>query len=39
MRDSIKSKFIKEQEGSELLSNLGVKTPLNKIFVLGRLFL
>ena len=39
MRDTIKSKFIKEQEGSELLSNLGIKAPLNKVFVLGHLFL
>ena len=30
---SKKSKFIKEQEG--LLSNLGLRTPLNKIPVLG----
>ena len=29
--DSKKSKFIKEQEASGLLSNLGEKTPLNKI--------
>ena len=26
-----KSKFIKEQEASRLLSSLGIKTPLNKI--------
>ena len=26
--DSEKSKFIKEQEASELLSSLGIKTPL-----------
>ena len=39
MRDSIESKFIKEREGSELLSNLGIKTPLSKIFVLGPLLL
>ena len=26
-----KSKFIKEQEGSGLLSSLGIKTPLSKI--------
>ena len=30
-----KSKFIKEQEAKGLLSNLGLKTPLNKIPVLG----
>ena len=29
------SKFIKQQEGKGLLSNLGLKTPLNKIPVLG----
>ena len=29
--DSKKSKFIKEQEASGLLSSLGIKTPLNKI--------
>ena len=28
---SKKSKFIKEQEAKGLLSNLGLKTPLNKI--------
>ena len=27
--DSKKSKFIKEQEASGLLSSLGIKTPLN----------
>ena len=32
---SKKSKFIKEQETKGLLSNLGLKTPLNKIPVLG----
>ena len=26
-----KSRFIKEQEGKVLLSNLGIKTPLSKI--------
>ena len=30
-----KSKFIKEQQAKELLSNLGIRTPLNKIPVLG----
>ena len=30
-----KSKFIKEQEAKGLLSNLGLKTLLNKIPVLG----
>ena len=29
------SKFIKEQQAKGLLSNLGVKTPLNKIPILG----
>ena len=32
---SKKSKFIKEQQAKGLLSNLGVRTPLNKIPVLG----
>ena len=31
-----KSKFIKEQEASGLLSNLGVKTPLSKTPLLDR---
>ena len=35
---SKKSKFIKEQEAKELLSNLGLRTPLNKIPVLGDIF-
>ena len=30
-----KSKFIKKQEANGLLSNLGVKTPLSKIPILG----
>ena len=29
--DSKKSKFIKDQEASGLLSSLGIKTPLSKI--------
>ena len=33
--DRKKSKFIKEQEAKGLLSNLDLKTPLNKIPVLG----
>ena len=33
--DSKKSKFIKEQQAKGLLSNLGLRTPLNKIPVLG----
>ena len=32
---SKKSKFIKEQQAKGILSNLGLKTPLNKIPVLG----
>ena len=32
---SKKSKFIKEQKAKGLLSNLGLRTPLNKIPVLG----
>ena len=33
--DSIKLRFIKEQEASRLLSNLGLMTPLNEIPLLG----
>ena len=32
---SKKSKFIKQQEAKGLFSNLGLRTPLNKIPVLG----
>ena len=32
---SKKSKFIKEQKAKGLLSNLGIRTPLNKILLLG----
>ena len=32
---SKKSKFIKEQQAKGLLSNLGIRTPLNKIPLLG----
>ena len=32
---SKKSEFIKEQQAKGLLSNLGLRTPLNKIPVLG----
>ena len=32
---SKKSKFIKEEEAKALLSNLGLRTPLNKVPVLG----
>ena len=37
MCDSKKSKFMKEQEASRLLSSLGIKTLLNKILSLGPL--
>ena len=30
-----KSRFIKNQEAKRLLSNLGVRTPLNKVPMLG----
>ena len=29
------SRFVKEQEAKSLLSNLGIKAPLNKIPLLG----
>ena len=32
---SKKSKFIREQQAKGLLSNLGIRTPLNKIPLLG----
>ena len=32
---SRKSRFIKNQEAKGLLSNLGIKTPLNKVPILG----
>ena len=35
---SKKSKFIKEQEVKGLLSNLGIRTPLSKIPLLGDIF-
>ena len=35
--DSKRSKFIKEQGTSGLLSSLGIKTPLNKISLFGPL--
>ena len=35
--DSKKSKFIKEQETSALLSSLGLQTPLSKIPLVGSL--
>ena len=37
--DSKKSKFIKEQEASGLISTLGIKKLLTKIFSLGSLLL
>ena len=37
MCESKKSKLIKEQEASGLLSSLGIKTPLNKIPSFGPL--
>ena len=33
-----KSRFIKEQEAKELLSNLGIRRPLSKIPLLNVLF-
>ena len=33
--NSKKSKFINKEEAKGLLSNLGIKTPLNKIQMLG----
>ena len=35
--DNKKSKFIKQQEASGLLSSLGIKTPLSKIPLVGPL--
>ena len=32
---SKKSKFIKQQEASRLVSSLGIKTPLSKILLVG----
>ena len=37
--DSKKSKFIKQQEASELLRSLGIKTPLSKIPLVGPLLI
>ena len=37
--DSKKSKFIKQQEASKLLSSLGIETPLSKIPFVGPLVL
>ena len=36
--NSKKSRFIKEQQAKGLLSNLGIKTPLNKVPLLNTLF-
>ena len=33
-----KSRLVKEQEAKDLLSNLGIKTPLSKIPLLNILF-
>ena len=33
-----KSRFVKKQEAKDLLSNLGIKTPLSKIPLLNILF-
>ena len=35
--DSKQSKFIKKQEASALLISLGIKTPFNKILLVGLL--
>ena len=35
--DGKNSKFIKEQEPSQLLSSLGIKTPLSKFLLVGPL--
>ena len=37
MCDSKKSRFMKNQEANALLSNLGLKTPLSKIPLLGNI--
>ena len=37
MCNSKKPKLSKEEEGSGLLSSLGIKTPFNKIHLLGSL--
>ena len=38
MCNSKKPRFIKEHQASGLLSNLGIKTPLNKVQLLNILF-
>ena len=35
MCGSKKSRFIKNQEAKGLLGNLGLRTPLSKVFILG----
>ena len=35
---SKKSRFIKNQEAKGLLSNLGIRTPLSKVPLLGNIF-
>ena len=35
IRDSKKSRFIKNQEAKGLLSKLGIRTPLSKVPILG----
>ena len=39
VRDSVKSKFMKEQEASGLISSLGIKSPLSKIPLVGLVLL
>ena len=36
--NSKKRKFIKRQEASEILSNVGIRTPLSKTPVIGDIF-
>ena len=36
--DNKKSRFVKEQEESGILSSVGIRTPLSKIPVLGDIF-
>ena len=37
IRNSKKSRFIKNQEAKEPLSNLGIRTPLSKVPLLGNI--
>ena len=37
MCNSKRSRFIKNQDAKELLSNLGVRTPLSKVTILGEI--